>query len=80
MNNKKAASSSENGAGLASGRPKKSKCYPCNGINTRCKSCICCKSECACFNYLPLKRSCCFNSNSNSNSALAKQELETVVV
>ena len=57
---------------------KKSKCCPCNRINACCKSCICCKSERACFNCLPLKRSCCSNSNSNSNSVLAKRELETV--
>ena len=64
MNNSKkmAASSSENYAALASGRSKKSKCCPYNGINAHCNSCICCKSE-----YAALI--------SNSNSVLAKQEL-----
>ena len=68
MKKKMAASSSGCGASLASGlgRSKKSKCCPCNGRNARCKSCICCRSERACVNCLPSKRSCCSNSNSNS--------------
>ena len=45
----------------------KSKCCPCNGKNARCKSCVCCKLKRTYFSCLHMKRSCCFNSNSNQS-------------
>ena len=46
------------------------KCCPCNGNNARCKSCVCCKLKRACYSCLPMKSSCCANSNSESDSRL----------
>ena len=56
---------------------RKPKCCSCNGVNARCKSCVCVKSNRSCMNCQPMKCGGCANSNRSAALSHSKNQEST---